>query len=88
MAVALKMITVLNVINPGGTVDVAATAPLARSCAPSGLWARPRKMRAEHPARSPGSTADLPTRDEQTEIASNWVAQVFDLARLCDRTFA
>jgi hypothetical protein len=84
MAVALKMIIALKMINVRGTVDVAATAPPARYFAPSGLWGRAVRWQLEHPAHGPGNAADLSMHDEQPEIASKWVAQVIDLERLCD----
>jgi hypothetical protein len=84
MAVAVKMIIALKMINAGGTVYVAATTPPARYFAASGLSARAVRWQLEHPRLAPATLADLPTDDEQTEIASKWVAQVFDLQRLCD----
>jgi hypothetical protein len=88
MAVALKMIIALKMINASGTVDVVATAPLARNFAPSGCRRAPSGGSSNTLRLAPATLADLPTHDEQTETASKWVAQVFDLERLCDRKFA
>jgi hypothetical protein len=58
-------------INASGTVGVAATTPLARYFAPSGLSARAVRWQLEHPRLAPATLADLSTHDEQRETATS-----------------